>query len=294
MTEVVIPVAGALAGGLSVVAIQRFVHRWRRARGSLPQHAVALEARDALLSEALARLDQVNKDLARANEAKSSFLASMSHELRTPLSGILLAGELLSDPLFGPVPQEKVRELGARIIMSGKHLLGLINDLLDLSRIEMGRLELHRETLDVGEVIVEAGDAVRPLAKQKGIHFEVPAVEGLTARADALRIRQVLINLLTNAVKFTPEGGNVSVRAHGSGPLVSIEVTDSGIGVLPEDQERIFEAFEQASGSASEGVGLGLAISRRIASLHGGTLAVSSAPGTGSTFTLTLPVEGED
>lgn len=248
-----------------------------------------VEERTRELEDLLQKLDGANTELTRVSEAKSSFLASMSHELRTPLSGILMAGEMLADPTLSGLRPDQHADLGARIVRNGRHLLALIDDLLDLSRIEAGRIDLRPEEVRLGPMLTEAADAVRPLADGKGVRLRVPGANGQRVIADPLRLRQVMINLLTNAVKFTPSGGKAWVEVKAYPKRVAIAVRDTGVGIAPEDVERIFEPFEQAEGARKQGAGLGLAISRRLAELHGGTLTVDTAVGKGSTFTLSFP-----
>lgn len=252
-----------------------------------------LEARDVMISEAIGQLGRVNAELAQANEAKSEFLGHVSHELRTPLTAMVIAADTLADPEIGPLPDEEVRSIAERIIGDGRYLLALIDDLLDLTRIEAGRLELRPRTGPIAPMLREAADAVGHLAGDKGVEVEVPATDGIEVHADPLRVRQVMTNLLSNALKFTPQGGRVWIEVVPGPDGLTVAVHDTGTGIQPEDHERIFAPFEQAP-NAVGGAGLGLAISRRLAEMHGGTLTVRSAPGEGSTFMLSLPPEGSD
>jgi signal transduction histidine kinase len=213
------------------------------------------------------------------------FLASMSHELRTPLHALLLAADILRDPSFS-VSKARARELSDTIATSGRHLLGLIDDLLELSRIEAGRFEVRLEPTSLNLLLTESRQATAPLASGKRIGLDVPGAEGVWVEADPLRARQAIINLLGNAVKFTDRGGRVWVEVGVGVESVSVAVCDTGIGIPPEDHERIFSPFEQVGGSL--GAGLGLAISRSIARAHGGELEVWSEPGKGSRFELTF------
>ncbi|HSD49163.1 MAG TPA: ATP-binding protein [Actinomycetota bacterium] len=231
------------------------------------------------------QLDRANRQLERASEAKSVFLASMSHELRTPLHALLLAADILRDPAFA-VTEERARELSETIATSGRHLLGLIDDLLELSRIEAGRFEVRLQPTALNHLLMECRQATAPLASRKRIAFDVPQTENVWVEADPLRARQAIINLLANAVKFTPPGGRVWVEVDRSDETVTIAVCDTGRGIAPEDLERIFRPFEQAG--YAHGVGLGLAISSSIARIHGAPLEVRSEPGRGSRFEMTL------
>jgi len=239
------------------------------------------------------KLRDSNRELERANSLKSEFLANMSHELRTPLNAIIGFSELLLDPGFGGLNDDQ-RGYTADIHASGRHLLGLINDILDLSKIEAGKMRLSREVFEIGPVADEAMALLKVEASRK--HLRMTArIEGACDLLDADRskVKQILSNLLSNAVKFTPPGGSVTLtmrRADDGAAL--FEVQDTGIGIRPEDQERIFEAFTQVDGSLArqyQGTGLGLTLVRRFVELHGGTLRLESAPDRGSRFLVTLP-----
>jgi PAS domain S-box-containing protein len=232
------------------------------------------------------RLDRTNRELERASAERTVFLASMSHELRTPLHALLLAADILRDPAF-PVSEERARELSETIATSGRHLLGLIDDLLELSRIEAGHFDVRLEPTAVNLLLLECRQATVPVAARKRVRLEFPEVDGLWVKADALRARQAILNLLANAVKFTDAGGRVWVEVRPTEDAVTIAVCDTGTGIAADDLERIFLPFERIG--EAHGVGLGLAISRAIAHVHGGTLEARSAPGEGSTFELTLP-----
>jgi signal transduction histidine kinase len=227
-----------------------------------------------------------------ANQAKSEFLANMSHELRTPLNAIIGFSEVLSERMFGEV-NEKQAEYLADIQQSGQHLLSLINDILDLSKIEAGRMELEPSDFDLPSAIEHSLTLVRERAHRRGIGLGHTVDEQLgMIHADERKLKQVLLNLLSNALKFTPEGGRIDVRAALRDGVAEVSVTDTGIGISPEDQEAVFEEFRQV-GTASkkvEGTGLGLAISKKFIELHGGKIWVTSQVGTGSTFAFTLPL----
>jgi PAS domain S-box-containing protein len=254
------------------------------------QAAVVLEnARiNARTLELIEDLDRANAGLRRANDAKSEFLGTVSHELRTPLHSILVAAELVHDPVFGPLTEERTRELGATIQDSGHHLLGLIDDLVDLSRIEADRIELRLLDLAVYQLLDEVLHQVEPVAADRGVSLEMSCDPDIRILADPLRMRQILVNLVANAVKFTDRGGRVWVEAHDDGWATRVVVHDTGLGIRDDDQDRIFEPFEQVSGLSSPGAGLGLAIARRLVELHGGSLEVSSTLGVGSTFTVSI------
>ncbi len=240
-----------------------------------------------------------NREVERANRLKTEFLASMSHELRTPLHTIIGFSELLAEQIQGPL-NEKQRRFVDHIHRDSLHLLELINDILDLSRIESGRIEMHPEPLELAGVVEESLNVIRPLGQSKALTIQAhltPPGEGemLGVQADPLRLKQILMNLLSNAVKFTPEGGRIEVAARQMGELVEISVADTGVGIPAEEHEAIFDIFHQAGATTKgvrEGTGLGLAITRRLVQEHGGTIVVDSEPGKGSRFTFTIPAYG--
>jgi len=236
-------------------------------------------------------LEVRNKEVVRANLLKSEFLASMSHELRTPLNSIIGFSDLLSEGTPGPLTDKQKRFLN-HIQQGARHLLELINDILDLSKIEAGRVELQREFFAVAAVVAEVIAAVRPVAINKKLIVDNLVDAHVLVYADRVRTKQVFYNLLSNALKFTPEGGQVRVESARIPAMVSLSVVDSGIGIPLEDQEIIFDPFRQAAPSTKgirEGTGLGLAITKRLVEGHGGSIVVDSAPGRGSRFTFTLP-----
>ena len=258
------------------------------------QQLVSTFADQAVIAIENARLFQ---QLEVASRHKSEFLANMSHELRTPLNAIIGFSEVLAEQMFGEVNAKQLEYL-RDIHSSGQHLLTLINDVLDLSKIEAGRMELDLGAVDLGELLDHALTLVRERAARQGLALQRDWDEAALGdcRADARKLKQVLLNLLSNAVKFTPAGGQVTLRARRpDAATVEITVIDTGVGIATEEQGRVFEAFRQASGHylrKTEGTGLGLALARRFVELHGGTLSVESRPGAGSAFTLTLPAHG--
>ena len=233
-----------------------------------------------------------SRELERANLHKSEFLANMSHELRTPLNAIIGFSEVLAEKMFGEVNDKQLEYL-RDIHGSGHHLLSLINDILDLSKIEAGRMDLDLAEVDVSMLLDNCITLVRDRARDQGLSLELDLDAALGPWVvDVRKLKQVLINLLTNAVKFTPAGGRVTLRARCAGDVLEIAVIDTGIGIAADQQALVFEAFRQAGGDylrKSEGTGLGLSLARRFVELHGGTLRVDSVPGRGSTFVFTLP-----
>ncbi len=241
-----------------------------------------------------ARIEESNRALARATQAKSEFLAAISHELRTPLNSILGFSELLLDDTGNTLlPSQRQRFL-RNIDQSGRHLLSLVNDLLDLSKIEAGHMELSLEDFELTASLRAVAAGIRPLAEKKSLELVTDVGLGVsTVHADEGRFKQVLYNLLSNAVKFTPEGGRVETRVRRVEAAVEVVVADTGIGIAPEDQERVFEPFQQLNRPTArrqEGTGLGLALARRLVELQGGRIWVDSAPGQGSRFGFTVPV----
>jgi signal transduction histidine kinase len=265
----------------------------------LPQTAELLQtfASHAAMAVDNARLFREIEDKSRqlevANRHKSEFLANMSHELRTPLNAIIGFSEVLLERMFGAL-NEKQEEYLRDVLSSGRHLLSLINDILDLSKIEAGRMELELTRFNLPLALENALTLVRERASRHGITLSL----GISADAgdlvgDERKLKQILLNLLSNALKFTPEGGRVDVRATLADGFVEIAVSDTGVGIAPADQEAIFEEFRQVGSdyaSKREGTGLGLTLTRKFVELHGGQIWVKSEPGKGSTFTFTLPV----
>jgi signal transduction histidine kinase len=243
-----------------------------------------LEAANRMLSDA-------NRALTEASKAKSAFLANVSHELRTPLNSVIGFSELMSDPNFGELAPRQ-REFLSDIRDSGEHLLALINDILDLSKIEAGKLEVHRQNSDVDELVQDSVTMLRPQAEKKRLRIDTLCELPVPAHVDPRLVRQVLVNLLSNAVKFTPDEGHIEAAARFEGNDLILRVTDTGIGVAEEDQEKIFQEFYQADGSYArryQGTGLGLALVRRMMSLHGGSVTITSRRGHGAAFQCVFP-----
>jgi len=262
------------------------------------------DARDQLEARVQARtreLSDANRRLLELDRLKSQFLATMSHELRTPLNSILGFTGILRRGMSGPLNAEQQRQLGF-VHDSGKHLLALINDLLDLSRIESGRMEVARERFDFAEVAAEAAAQLRPTATGKALVLDVDVPAGLLLLGDRRKVYQVLLNLLGNAIKFTAQGrvavtaqvAQAAQAAQADAGRLQVQVADTGIGIAPEHLSVLFEAFHQVDGSLGrnhEGTGLGLYLCRKLLELMGGDIGVSSQPGVGSTFRFSLPLE---
>jgi PAS domain S-box-containing protein len=245
----------------------------------------------ASLAAANKELELRNREVERATHLKSKFLASMSHELRTPLNAIVGFSDLLADETPGPLNAKQKRFIG-HIKQGSTHLLQLINDILDLSKIEAGQLELRSEHFLVDHALPEVLSIIRPLAMAKSIHMVSIGDSSRPVYADRGRFKQILYNLLSNAVKFTPSGGKVGVECAEEGDFVCVSVTDTGIGIRPEDRELVFEEFRQVdagSDAANKGTGLGLAITKRLVEQQGGRISLTSELGKGCRFTFTLP-----
>ncbi|HMG30335.1 MAG TPA: response regulator [Jiangellaceae bacterium] len=246
----------------------------------------------AILNARLFReLELKSAELEVASKHKSEFLASMSHELRTPLNAVIGFSEVLLERMFGDL-NERQDEYLRDIWGSGKHLLELLNEILDLSKIEAGQMILERSTFGVRDALEYSMSLVRERAARHGIALNLEVGSGVDLLdADELRFKQVVLNLLSNAVKFTDDGGRVSVRATSQGTELVVTVSDTGMGVPPEDRERIFESFQQGKRAApkAEGTGLGLTLSKRIVELHGGRIWLESEVGVGSTFCIGIP-----
>jgi signal transduction histidine kinase len=242
------------------------------------------------------KLKQFNAQLEAASQHKSQFLANMSHELRTPLNAIIGFSGILRNETVSRVSAEERREFLENILTSGRHLLDLINEILDLSKIEAGKDFLNLAEFPVPAVLGIACDTVMPLAETKRIRIDIsidPALSTITA--DEIKFKRILYNLLSNAIKFTPEHGSVGMQARRYGNQAEFSVTDTGIGIRPEDRERIFKEFEQVEMSAErrfEGTGLGLTLAKKMVELHGGRIWVESELGKGSTFAFVLPLNG--
>ena len=264
--------------GLRIMCVVRDITDRRRA-----------EAQINSLNE---NLERRNREVERANQLKSEFLASMSHELRTPLNAIIGFSDLLQEQSAGEVNEKQQRYLN-HISHGARRLLTLINDILNLSKIEAGRMDLRLEKLLLPDDIEEVFTAVRPLAVAKGQHLDIHVSPGIELHADKSRLKQILENLLSNAVKFTPAGGSITVEAHAEGTLLRLAVRDTGIGIQPDEIETIFETFHQAAATTKgirEGTGLGLAITKRLVELHRGRIWVESEVGQGSRFSVEMPL----
>jgi signal transduction histidine kinase len=253
----------------------------------LDRHEVVLRVRNLLA----ARRSHV--ELARAYLHKSEFLANMSHELRTPLNSVIGFSELLMTDTTGRFDEPTRQRFFAQINSGGHHMLALINDVLDLAKVEAGQIVLRIEQVSIADVVNSVANAIEPLATQKAIRVEADGAAAGQVAADAGKLKQMLLNLVSNAVKFTPEGGRVTIGARRLADAIEISVSDTGIGIADSDREHLFEAFRQVDSATSPsqpGTGLGLALTKRFAEIHGGKIGLTSEVGKGSVFTLSLPV----
>lgn len=278
-----------IEGSLHVIASVRDITERKHVEGRIQalreQYTAELTAKNE-------QLEARNQEVERANRLKNEFLASMSHELRTPLHTIIGFSELLTEQLEGPLNQKQQRFVG-HILQDARHLLELINEILDISKIESGRVELKREEFDFGQCIDEVLAGIQQHAAAKNIRLENRNSFSTNLYADRLRIKEVFYNLLNNAVKFTPEGGRVWVESTADDKHLQVLVCDTGIGIAENEQSAIFDKFyqiENAMGHAREGTGLGLAITKHLVEIHQGSISLESRPGQGSKFKVTFPL----
>jgi signal transduction histidine kinase/CheY-like chemotaxis protein len=293
-TLFVLPMAGAGPEGHLVVLAGPFTPTFGGDGLSRVQQFMTAVAAAMDRGRMLEKLKEANAELLDANHHKTVFLANMSHELRTPLNAILGFSELLIDSTNGQFPDATRKRFLEQIHSSGKHLLGLINDILDLSKIEAGQMELRLQMVSVADVVGQVASTVEPLAAQKQIHLEFEAASAGQILADEGKLKQMILNLVANAIKFTPEGGTVTIKGARIVDRLEIVVSDTGIGIAEQDLPRLFMEFQQVDSGTSrkqQGTGLGLALSRSFAILHGGDVRVESELGKGSRFTIDLPFE---
>ena len=288
-----------VSGGMTVGTLTAVRHTGAKGFGPADLARAQLIAVPLAAAIRVARLFEdvrhTNNELLEASRHKSIFLANMSHELRTPLNAILGFSELLIEDTVGRFDAVNRDRFLKQIHTSGKHLLGLINDILDLSKVEAGHMELEPQMVMIGESVQGVAATVEPLAQTKNLTLHIQVDQGLQVVADPGKLKQMLLNLVSNAIKFTPAGGQVTIRAQRVDAWVEIAVIDTGVGIAEEDLGRLFTEFQQLDagpGLLPEGTGLGLALTKRFAELHGGTVEVESVKGEGSTFVIRLPVGG--
>jgi PAS domain S-box-containing protein len=242
------------------------------------------------LQQRTRELAEKGRELEIASKHKSDFLANMSHELRTPLNAIMGFSEVLREQMFGDLNERQLAYVDD-VLAAGKHLLSLINDVLDLAKVEAGKMELELSEFAISDILKSAVSMHSERAGRQGVELSLTTEpETITVTADERRVRQVVFNLVSNAVKFTPADGRVEISARADNSHVEVGVSDTGPGIAPEDREMIFEEFGQTTdGKRADGTGLGLPLSRKLVELHGGRLWAESEPGHGSTFRFTLP-----
>ncbi len=294
MAIMVISAAAFVVGqALVVTMVSRYLAA--RAQGEALRmriYIAELEATQAALRKTSSDLTVALDAAQAASKSKSAFLASMSHELRTPLNAVIGFSEMMLSEIFGPLGSARYKEYAGNIQESGKHLLSLINDVLDISRTDAGHVELDEEEFDLSAKIANTMRMISAQAAKAHVNLAADVAPGLVLNGDKRRIRQILLNLLSNALKFTPAEGSVIVRAFRNADGVVLQVIDTGIGIAPQDFSRALEPFGQVDSSLArkyQGTGLGLPLTRQMAELHGGSLELASVPGKGTTVTVTFP-----
>jgi signal transduction histidine kinase len=279
------PGMGALWFAIAITATNCLILAFGLIGGFVDSHIARFESAKRELEMALQRADA-------ANATKSMFLANMSHELRTPLNAIIGFSEIMKAEMFGPLGGKRYREYVEDIAKCGNHLLSLINDVLDMSKFDAGRLELDEEKVDVSEIVVASVNAVRPSAEKASVCLTSKLDDALFLYADGRRLKQILLNLLSNAIKFTPEGGRVSLSVSARQEGLIIAVADTGIGMAPDQIPKALERFGQVDSRLArkhEGTGLGLPLTKCLVDLHGGSLRIDSEVNVGTTVTVTFP-----
>ena len=281
----------------SDITVVKRQEEMRRLNEEQLQNAVAgLEASRTELADLAHKYENEKIKAEGANQAKSEFLANMSHELRTPLNAINGFSEMMVSQMFGPLGDPRYVGYAADILSSGQHLLALINDILDMSKIEAGKMNLRFEMVDIIDVAEDSMRLVRDRAEQTGLTLAIEVPPGMPElEADYRALKQVMLNLLSNAVKFTPRGGSITVRARmvDAGKRMQVSVTDTGIGIAKEDLRRLARPFEQVEGQqakTTQGTGLGLALTKSLVEMHTGVFKMESQPGAGTTVSFLLPL----
>ncbi|SDD65691.1 Signal transduction histidine kinase [Rhodospira trueperi] len=281
----------------SLAAIHRSHEKTHRQAASLTAVNNELNTQYQYIAETARRLEQARKDAEVANRSKSTFLATMSHELRTPLTAIIGFADMMESGVFGKIEQPNYSEYVRDINRSGHHLLSIINNMLDLSKVEAGRMELRPELVSVPDLLEDSVGVLETIAADAGVTLALSVADDLPrVRADEVKIKQVLLNLLSNAIKFTPPNGRVTASADLlDGDHVRVTVTDTGIGMATDELTHAMEPFRQVENPMTTkhfGTGLGLPVSKALVELHGGHFGLASVKGTGTTATITLPING--
>jgi len=259
----------------------------------LEKSRITLEDQKQQLAELAGKYADETHRAEAANRAKSEFLANISHELRTPLNAIIGFSEIMNESMFGPLGSEKYEEYARDIYESGSYLLGMINDVLDMSKIEAGRFELDYETFNLDEMIEETMRIVSHQSQERNLQIEDNVSPKLNLEADRRAMKQILINLLSNAVKFSNDGGRIQIRARKRRDCITISLEDNGIGISKQDLKKLGKPFEQVQNQftkSHKGSGLGLAISRSLTEMHGGAMKIRSANGKGTIVSLRIPI----
>jgi two-component system cell cycle sensor histidine kinase PleC len=288
---------GMVMTAADITAIRREDEARRRNEAELTQTVQSLKRSEAQAADLAAKYEAEKIRAEGANKAKSEFLANMSHELRTPLNAINGFSEIMVGEMFGAMGDKRYKEYAQDILSSGQHLLALINDILDMSKIEAGKMNLRFEPMQLADVVEDSVRLMRNRADAGGLTLEAELPPLPEIEADYRAIKQVILNLLSNALKFTPAGGHVQVgadmRRDGGEDRVRLTVRDTGIGISPEDLERLARPFEQIENQHSktqQGTGLGLALTKSLVELHQGLLELTSEPGVGTVASVTLPM----
>jgi two-component system cell cycle sensor histidine kinase PleC len=285
---------GSVVTAADITAIKRQEAERKKAADDLQATVDQLETSQEKLSQLARKYETAMTRAEAANLAKSEFLANMSHELRTPLNAINGFSEIMEAEMFGPLGDARYKGYATDILKSGQHLLSLINDILDMAKIEAGKLTLHYEKVALKEICEDAIRLMRGKIQECGLTLHLDAPDLPEIDADHRGLKQVLLNLISNAVKFTPEGGDITVALRREGSRIRIAVTDTGIGIAPEDLARLARPFEQVEGQHSkttQGTGLGLALTKSLIELHHGEMVIDSEPGRGTTVSFALPIE---
>ena len=288
---------GSVVTAADITAIKRQEAERKKAADELQATVDELETSQEKLSQLARKYEVAMTRAEAANLAKSEFLANMSHELRTPLNAINGFSEIMEAEMFGPLGDQRYKGYATDILKSGQHLLSLINDILDMAKIEAGKLTLHYEKVALKEICEDAIRLMRGKVQECGLTVHLDAPDLPEIDADHRGLKQVLLNLISNAVKFTPDGGDITVALRREDNRIRIAVTDTGIGIAPEDVARLARPFEQVEGQHSkttQGTGLGLALTKSLIELHHGELLIESEPGKGTTVSFALPVERPD
>jgi len=290
--ETATPDGGRVSIGTDVSAIRTREHQLKENEGALQKTINVLRKSQTRIVELAESYEQEKIRAEEANQSKSEFLANMSHELRTPLNAINGFSDIMKKEMFGPLGDPRYKEYVSDILFSGQHLLSLINDILDMSKIEAGKMTLHVESLDINDLVQQVIRIVRGRAEDNGQKLVYEPQDTRDIEADPRAVKQVLLNLITNAIKFTPDGGVVSIDVSVKSAGIIVQVSDTGIGIAPDDLNRLAQPFEQVENKDTrqvEGTGLGLALSKSLVVLHGGNFKIESVLGEGTTVIFTLP-----